>query len=94
MARLLFALGLLLASWASYIFAIPLSPRSTSAQSNVKIVVTPLGVARGVADENGVTRYTVRYAEAQRWTASHVATSWQLPLVDFFLCFRLQSRTS
>jgi hypothetical protein len=42
-------------------------------------VKTPLGVARGVSDASGAMRFSVKYAAAQRWAASSMAKTWQLP---------------
>jgi len=44
-------------------------------------VNTPLGVAQGVVDVSGVNRFAVKYASAQRWSPSSVATAWELPYV-------------
>ncbi|KAF7305580.1 Carboxylic ester hydrolase [Mycena chlorophos] len=49
-------------------------PRSTTITSS-----TPLGTAQGILDTSGATRYAVRYATAERWQESVVATNWQLP---------------
>ncbi|KAJ7051502.1 alpha beta-hydrolase [Mycena amicta] len=42
-------------------------------------VSTPLGTAQGVVGVRGATRYAVRYATANRWEESVIASSWQLP---------------
>ncbi|KAH8099565.1 Alpha/Beta hydrolase protein [Cristinia sonorae] len=43
-------------------------------------VNTPLGTAHGAADASDVAiRYSVKYANAQRWQESSVVTSWSLP---------------
>ncbi|KAJ7749550.1 Alpha/Beta hydrolase protein [Mycena maculata] len=42
-------------------------------------VTTPLGVAQGTSDGTGANRFAVRYASAERWAASTVATKWALP---------------
>ncbi|KAF9488391.1 crystal protein [Pleurotus eryngii] len=40
---------------------------------------TPIGTARGVVDPDGANRYSVKYANADRWQPSTVATIWSLP---------------
>ncbi|CAK5277677.1 unnamed protein product [Mycena citricolor] len=42
-------------------------------------VSTPLGTAQGIVDADGAYRFAVRYATANRWGASSVATQWDLP---------------
>jgi len=45
------------------------------------LVVTPIGIARGTIPINGISRFAVRYASAQRWQNAHIATEWELPYV-------------
>lgn len=45
-------------------------------------VNTPLGVAQGVVDVSGVNKFVVKYASAERWSPSSVATAWELPYVN------------
>ncbi|OAX40276.1 alpha/beta-hydrolase [Rhizopogon vinicolor AM-OR11-026] len=42
-------------------------------------VDTPLGAAQGVVDVSGTNRFVVKYASADRWSPSSVATAWELP---------------
>ncbi|KAH7923532.1 alpha/beta-hydrolase [Leucogyrophana mollusca] len=42
-------------------------------------VDTPLGTALGTMDIPTVNRYAVKYASADRWAPSAVATTWELP---------------
>ncbi|KIJ16980.1 hypothetical protein PAXINDRAFT_74662 [Paxillus involutus ATCC 200175] len=42
-------------------------------------ISTPLGTAQGVGDTAAVNRFAVKYASAQRWQPSTVATTWELP---------------
>lgn len=42
-------------------------------------ITTPLGKAQGVVDPSGAYRFPVKYGSAQRWAASSMATTWQLP---------------
>jgi hypothetical protein len=56
-----------------------LCPRDGTSNPTVN---TPLGVAHGVADEDNVMRFAVRYGQAARWQPSTMATSWQFPCVN------------
>jgi carboxylesterase type B len=47
--------------------------------SSTLSVSTPIGTAHGTLDSSGVTRFAVRYASAERWAESSVATTWELP---------------
>ncbi|OSD08536.1 alpha/beta-hydrolase [Trametes coccinea BRFM310] len=49
------------------------SPSSTTS------VTTPIGTAQGTSDEDGATRFSVKYAQAARWQAPSIATKWELP---------------
>ncbi|KAF8798128.1 alpha/beta-hydrolase [Phlegmacium glaucopus] len=40
---------------------------------------TPLGTASGIVDPAGAYRFPVKYASANRWASSTVATAWTLP---------------
>lgn len=40
---------------------------------------TILGVARGTQDPSGTYRFTVKYANSERWKPSTVVSSWNLP---------------
>lgn len=42
-------------------------------------IPTPLGNARGFSASPSVVRFAVKYANANRWQASTVATVWELP---------------
>jgi hypothetical protein len=42
-------------------------------------VQTAVGVARGTSDPTGASRFTVKYATANRWAYSTVASAWNLP---------------
>ncbi|EGN95639.1 hypothetical protein SERLA73DRAFT_95197 [Serpula lacrymans var. lacrymans S7.3] len=53
-----------------------LCPRDGSLGLSVN---TPLGTAQGTVDVPNVNRYAVRYASADRWAPSTVATTWELP---------------
>ena len=46
---------------------------------NSATVLTPLGLATGVADTSTVARFVVKYANAGRWQQSTMVTTWQLP---------------
>ncbi|KIK67452.1 hypothetical protein GYMLUDRAFT_37580 [Collybiopsis luxurians FD-317 M1] len=54
-----------------------LCPRQS--QGNTVSVSTRIGTAVGTSDSSGVNRFAVKYASADRWAASTVATAWQLP---------------
>jgi len=49
-------------------------------------VNTPLGTASGTQDPVGTYRFPVKYASADRWAPSTVASTWALPYV-FFCAF-------
>ncbi|KAH8117062.1 alpha/beta-hydrolase [Phellopilus nigrolimitatus] len=51
----------------------------SKAPSSSFSVSTPLGSASGVVDTSTVGRFAVRYASANRWEASVMATKWELP---------------
>lgn len=53
-------------------------------------VTTSIGIAQGVLDVSGVNRFVVKYASADRWSPSSVATAWELPYVNQLrlVCFR------
>ncbi|TCD70982.1 hypothetical protein EIP91_000890 [Steccherinum ochraceum] len=55
-----------------------LCPRQGS-PSSTPTVNTPIGAAQGAADGSSVVRYSVKYADAQRWQASSVVAKWSLP---------------
>ncbi len=40
---------------------------------------TVLGIARGTQDPSGAYRFTVKYANSERWQPSTVVSSWNLP---------------
>ncbi|KAF9454610.1 hypothetical protein P691DRAFT_806773 [Macrolepiota fuliginosa MF-IS2] len=42
---------------------------------------TALGLARGTLDPGGAYRFTVKYANSERWQPSTVVSSWSLPSV-------------
>ncbi|TDL24934.1 alpha/beta-hydrolase [Rickenella mellea] len=63
---------LVASSWATPL-ALPGLPRQGAITVN-----TPVGQATGVVD-GGAVRFTVRYATANRWQPSVVATTWTLP---------------
>lgn len=42
-------------------------------------IKTKLGVASGVVTPGAANRYTVKYASAERWTESRLATTWTFP---------------
>ncbi|GLB34794.1 putative alpha beta-hydrolase [Lyophyllum shimeji] len=46
---------------------------------NALNIATPLGAARGTSDPSGATRFTVKYATANRWAPSTLASAWGLP---------------
>ncbi|KAI9065347.1 alpha/beta-hydrolase [Trametes sanguinea] len=54
-----------------------LCPRDTP--SSTTSVTTPIGTAQGTSDEDGATRFSVKYAQAARWQAPSLATKWELP---------------
>lgn len=56
-------------------------PLYASRQLPVTQVTTPLGVAQGTAPTNGVSRFAVKYASAQRWENPVVADTWEIPYV-------------
>lgn len=58
-------------------------------QENSLSVMTPLGIAHGVLDPSGVSRFTVRYGKAARWQHSSVVTAWDLPYVYVELLYLL-----
>ncbi|KAH7889529.1 Alpha/Beta hydrolase protein [Phlebopus sp. FC_14] len=69
-------------TWPSLCHLIPyapnfLCPRQTALGSVT--VSTPLGSAQGVIDYPGVSRFAVKYASAERWQPSELATTWELP---------------
>jgi hypothetical protein len=76
LARLLASISLFALACASP--AVHLYP---SRQSPVTRVTTPLGVAQGTAPVNGVSRFAVKYASAQRWENPVVVDTWELPCV-------------
>jgi len=43
------------------------------------LIETPIGIAQGTNPTNGIFRFAVRYASAQRWKNPEVATVWELP---------------
>ncbi|RDB21195.1 cAMP-regulated D2 protein [Hypsizygus marmoreus] len=53
-----------------------LCPRTGNGALNVE---TPVGLARGTADPSGANRFTVKYATANRWAPSTLASTWGLP---------------
>lgn len=42
---------------------------------------TALGIAQGTQDPTGAYRFTVKYANAERWKPSTLVSAWQLPYV-------------
>jgi len=40
---------------------------------------TPIGTAHGTVDPSGATRFTVKYATANRWAPSTLASTWGFP---------------
>jgi hypothetical protein len=61
------------------------SPRLCPSQGDSLDILTPLGIAHGVADPDGALRFTVRYAQAARWQPSSVVTAWDLPYVHLHI---------
>ncbi|TFK54644.1 alpha/beta-hydrolase [Heliocybe sulcata] len=51
-------------------------PRQTSSSLSVN---TPIGAAKGTSDTAGANRFVVKYASANRWQPSTMATTWALP---------------
>ncbi|KAG5647317.1 hypothetical protein DXG03_000855 [Asterophora parasitica] len=47
--------------------------------SNALTIPTTIGVARGTADPSGASRFTVKYASANRWAPSTLVSTWALP---------------
>lgn len=43
------------------------------------LVETPIGTAQGTEPVNGISRFAVKYASAQRWQNSVAARKWELP---------------
>lgn len=64
---------------ASLSFASPLYGTNMDANSSAITIKTPLGVATGSMGDSGTARFAVRYATANRWQESTVASSWDLP---------------
>ncbi|EJD02233.1 alpha/beta-hydrolase [Fomitiporia mediterranea MF3/22] len=77
--------ALFIATWL--LTFLPSSLRAFPTQASVRIraegdtvsVSTSLGNATGVPDTNSVTRFSVRYASADRWKPSVITSSWNLP---------------
>ncbi|KAF8077781.1 alpha/beta-hydrolase [Lyophyllum atratum] len=53
-----------------------LCPRTGNGALNI---VTPIGTARGTSDPSGASRFTVKYATADRWAPSTLVSAWDLP---------------
>ncbi|KAF5380850.1 hypothetical protein D9615_004107 [Tricholomella constricta] len=53
-----------------------LCPRTGTDALNIQ---TTMGLARGTADPSGASRFTVKYASANRWAPSTLASTWGLP---------------
>lgn len=53
-----------------------LCPRTGAGALNVQTVI---GIAHGTQDPTGASRFTVKYASANRWAPSTVASTWSLP---------------
>ena|SRR6266404_5568698 len=75
----LFVCLFLTLSCASPVQPQPLCPNRELSGATVK---TPLGVARGTIPINGVSRFAVKYAHAERWRDPEVASAWQIPCVS------------
>ncbi|KAI8989742.1 alpha/beta-hydrolase [Trametes punicea] len=54
-----------------------LCPRDRT--SGTTSVSTPLGTAEGTSDDEGATRFAVKYASVTRWQPPTLATKWELP---------------
>ncbi|KAH9997150.1 alpha beta-hydrolase [Russula compacta] len=61
--------------------AFPFQPqsRSYSRDCNGTLIETRIGTAQGTIPFDGISRFAVRYASAQRWQDAVVAGTWQLP---------------
>lgn len=79
LARFLVSISLFALAGASPVQYQPLYP---GRQLPGTRVTTPLGVARGTTSINGVSRFAVRYASAQRWKEPVMASSWEFPCVS------------
>ena len=66
-----------------FLCGLPLVPRFLCPRQDgsALTVSTPIGTARGTSDDAGAVRFVVKYANHNRWQASTVVTSWQLPYV-------------
>lgn len=64
--------------------------RSHRSPSSTVNIATAIGTAEGVSDIPGANRFAVRYASAERWGKSSIATTWEfpyvLPLISFVEC--------
>lgn len=68
--------------WINICNYLPHSVKSFCSRDRVMqcpTIYTPLGPANGIVDTPFVNRFVVRYASAQRWQPSAMATTWQLP---------------
>lgn len=59
----------------------PASEPRRPRQSSTVSVSTAIGTAEGVSDSSGANRFAVRYASAERWAESYLATTWAFPYV-------------
>lgn len=69
-------------SWANLCKYLPQSLKSFCSRDGVMqcpTTYTPFGPANGVVNSPFVNRFVVKYASAQRWQPSTMATAWQLP---------------
>lgn len=83
LARVLVAISLFAMAGASPVQSQPRSPLlKPGRQLPGTTVLTPLGVAQGTTPINGVSRFAVRYASAQRWREPVMASAWEFPCVS------------
>lgn len=62
---------------------LPLISSFVCKNNEVQLVVTPLGLARGVQTTAGAVKFPVKYATAARFKPPVLSTSWVLPFVAF-----------
>ncbi|KIJ69164.1 hypothetical protein HYDPIDRAFT_172623 [Hydnomerulius pinastri MD-312] len=69
-------------AWVKYCHFFPYAPKflcPRQGNTGGLSISTPLGSAQGVLDTAAVSRFAVKYASAERWQPSTLATTWELP---------------
>ncbi|KAF9227728.1 alpha/beta-hydrolase [Gyrodon lividus] len=68
--------------WVNYCHFSPYTPEFLCPRRGSTVglsVSTPFGTAHGVVDTVAVNRFAIKYASAERWQPSTVATTWEFP---------------